>query len=128
VVPDAIVDTSVLVAGETGRPLGSLPGLLAISVVTLAELEEGVLRAIDPGVRARRLATLSRVRGEVGAIPITEPVASLWASLSAEMRARRARARANDTWIAATALFMGIPVCTQDDDFDDIPRVEVVKV
>lgn len=127
-VPDAIVDTSAFVAAETGRAVGELPGLLAVSVVTLAELEEGVLRAVDPRVRARRLATLSRVRGEIGAIPITEPVASLWASLSAEMRERRARARANDTWIAATALFLGIPVCTQDDDFDDIPRVEVVKV
>jgi len=126
--PDAIADTSVFVAKEARRPVGALPDRVAVSVVTLAELEEGVLRAPSSGVRALRLATLSRVRSEVAAYPITDAVASVWAALTAEIRDRGRRPRANDTWIAATALFMGVPVCTQDDDFDDIPRVEVLKV
>ena len=43
----AIADTSVFVARESGRPLGDLPGEIAVSVITAAELELGVLRAAD---------------------------------------------------------------------------------
>ena len=41
----AIADTSVFVAMESGRALGELPDEIAVSVVTAAELELGVLRA-----------------------------------------------------------------------------------
>jgi len=58
----AIADTSVFVAQETGRELGELPEKIAVSVITAAELELGVLRAQDTDARARRIATLSRVR------------------------------------------------------------------
>ncbi|MGI8412250.1 MAG: hypothetical protein ACR2LV_05135 [Solirubrobacteraceae bacterium] len=55
-------------AAETGRPLGELPSELSVSVITLAELELGVLRATDSTARARRLATLARVRSQVPAV------------------------------------------------------------
>ncbi len=58
----AIADTSGFIARESGRQLGELPDEIAVSVVTAAELELGVLRATDPGTRATRLRTLSRVR------------------------------------------------------------------
>jgi predicted nucleic acid-binding protein len=60
----AIADTSIFIAREAGRPLGELPDEIAVSVVTAAELELGVLRALDAAVRAVRLQTLSRVRAE----------------------------------------------------------------
>jgi predicted nucleic acid-binding protein len=56
-----VLDTSVLVAREQGRPPGDLPDQAAISVVTVAELHLGVLLADDPRVRAQRLRTLSEV-------------------------------------------------------------------
>ena len=34
----------------------------------------------------------------------------------------------NDSWIAATALARGMPVVTQDSDYDDVPGLRVVKV
>ena len=34
----------------------------------------------------------------------------------------------NDSWIAATALALGVPVVTQDDDFPLIEHLEVTKV
>lgn len=34
----------------------------------------------------------------------------------------------NDSWIAATAIAHGIPVATQDDDYDDVPGLDVVKL
>lgn len=59
----ALLDTSVLIARESGRPLDTtlIPGETAISVVTLAELHAGVLAAADTVTRAIRLATLDAV-------------------------------------------------------------------
>ncbi len=34
----------------------------------------------------------------------------------------------NDTWIAATALALGVPVITQDADYVRVPGLEVVLV
>ena len=56
--PGAGLDTSVLIESEQGRPLERpLPEEVSVSIVTLAELELGVLVARDPDTRARRLAT-----------------------------------------------------------------------
>lgn len=34
----------------------------------------------------------------------------------------------NDSWIAATAIAHGLALVTQDDDYDDLPDLVVVKV
>jgi predicted nucleic acid-binding protein len=41
----AVADTSIFIAQETGCELGELPEKIAVSVITVAELELGVLRA-----------------------------------------------------------------------------------
>lgn len=60
-----LLDTSVLIATEAGRLLdtNALPDEVFISVVTIAELQAGVLAAEDTATRARRLATLDSVTG-----------------------------------------------------------------
>ena len=125
----AILDTSIFVAVEQGRPLGRpLPDSVSVSVVTLAELELGVLVARDPDTRARRLATLTRVREETAGLPADERVASAYARLAAgELEAGR-KPRVHDTWIAATALVHRAEVWTQDDDFSSFALVDVVRV
>ena len=125
----AILDTSIFVAAEQGRPLGrSLPDSVSVSVVTLAELELGVLVARDPDSRAQRLATLTRVREQTAGLPADERVASTYARLAAgELEAGR-KPRAHDTWIAATALAHGAEVWTQDRDFTSFAAVDVVRV
>jgi len=80
----AIADTSVFIARESGRPLGDLPDEIAVSVVTAAELELGVLRAADARSRAVRLATLSRVRAEYPLLPIDDATASCFARIADE--------------------------------------------
>ncbi|MGI9111742.1 MAG: hypothetical protein ACR2GT_06055 [Gaiellaceae bacterium] len=55
---DGLLDTSVLVGLETVAS-SSLPERAAISTMTIAELHLGVLVATDPGIRARRLRTLT---------------------------------------------------------------------
>ncbi|HEV2954401.1 MAG TPA: PIN domain-containing protein [Candidatus Dormibacteraeota bacterium] len=125
----AILDTSVFVAIEQGRPLScQLPEKVAVSVVTLAELELGVLMAKDGPTRATRLATLTRVREETSGLPADGRVASAYARLAAaELQAGR-RPRVHDTWIAATALVHGAEVWTQDEDFTSFGSIRVVHL
>lgn len=124
----AIADTSVFIAQESGRLLGDLPDEIAVSVVTAAELELGVLRARDAPTRAKRLATLTRVRGTYPLIPIDAEVASCFARIaSVELESGR-RLRRHDAWIAATAMAHGAAVLTQDRDFSKIAAVPILMV
>jgi predicted nucleic acid-binding protein len=124
----AVADTSVFIAQETGRELGELPEKIAVSVITVAELELGVLRAVDAKDRARRLSTLSRVQSLYPLLPVGPEIASWFARLAASERARGRRLRRHDTWIAATAAHHGAAVLTQDADFSSFDEVEVVRV
>lgn len=124
----AVADTSVFVAQESGRELGDLPEEIAVSVVTAAELELGILRAADPEARAIRLATLSRVQATYSLLPVDPEVASCFARLAAAQLAGGRRLRRHDTWIAATAMRHGVAVLTQDADFSAFDAVEVLRV
>jgi predicted nucleic acid-binding protein len=124
----AIADTSVFIAQEAGRQLGELPDEIAVSVITAAELELGVLRAEDTDTRARRLATLAQVRATYPLLPVDAETASCFARIAAaELEAGR-RVRRHDAWIAATALRHGVAVATQDGDFSGFESVTVVRV
>jgi len=124
----AIADTSVFVAQESGRKLGTVPELIAVSVITAAELELGVLRAEDESSRARRLATLSRVRATFPLLQIDPEIASCFARLASKELNKGRKLRRHDTWIAATALRHGASVLTQDEDFTSFSEVETIRV
>jgi predicted nucleic acid-binding protein len=34
----------------------------------------------------------------------------------------------NDSWIAATAISLGVPVVTQDDDYPELDELTVIRV
>ncbi len=123
-----IADTSVFVAQETGRDLGELPEKIAVSVITAAELELGVLRAHDTETRARRLATLSRVRSAYRLLPIDGKTASCFARIAVQELDAGRKLRRHDAWIAATALRYGVSVVTQDADFSVFSSVSVIRV
>jgi predicted nucleic acid-binding protein len=124
----AIADTSVFSAREDDRPLGELPDEVAVSVITAAELELGVLRAVDPDTRATRTATLARVRGSYPLLSVDEVVASCYARLAEQQLRIGRKPRRHDTWIAATALRHNAAVLTQDSDFVRFDAVEVIYV
>jgi predicted nucleic acid-binding protein len=124
----AVADTSIFIAQETGRELGELPERIAVSVITVAELELGVLRAANPEARASRLSTLSRVQSIYTLLPIEPEIASCFARIAAAERSRGRRLRRHDTWIAATAMRHGAAVLTQDSDFSSFQEVEVMRV
>ena len=116
-----LLDTSVFIARETERPLGELPDRVAVSVVTIGELQLGVLNATDPGTRARRADTLALARS-ADPIPISEAIMVSWARLVADCRAAgiHRMVKLTDALIAATAVEHGLAIVTQDDDYDRI--------
>ncbi len=118
-----LLDTSVFVARESGRPLGELPEQVAVSVVTLGELKLGVINAEDDAIKARRSDTLALAR-TADPIPIGEAVMDTWATLVADCRTAGVHrtVKLTDALIAATAVERGLPVVTQDEDYEQIAR------
>jgi predicted nucleic acid-binding protein len=111
-VSDALLDTSVVIGGESAL---DLPAATAISVVTLGELRAGVLLATDPPVRAARQARLAAVRDAYEPLPIDESVAEHYGEVLAGARAARRITTATDLLIIATAAATGRVLYTLDE-------------
>jgi predicted nucleic acid-binding protein len=126
---DAIADTSVFVGREAARALrsASVPERLGVSIVTIGELRAGVLAANDPEARDRRLGTLVSALS-LNPVPIDDVVAEAWARLRVALARAGARMPVNDSWIAATAMSLGVPVVTQDDDYVELAGLTVIRV
>ena len=124
-----LADTSVFIAREEGRPLRVelLPDELAVSAITIGELRAGVLTAADVDTRTRRLRTLEAALA-LEPVPVDQSVATEWARLRVLLRDTGQRMPVNDSWIAATAVALGIAVVTQDDDFPEIGGLAVIHV
>lgn len=125
----ALADTSVWVAVETNRRIDTeaLPDEMSICVITLAELEAGVHAATDTMVRSNRLATLAAV-SQLEALPIDRAAARQWAALRVRLHEANRRVNVNDLWIASIALANGLPVVTQDGDFDVMRELGLLDV
>jgi predicted nucleic acid-binding protein len=124
-----LADTSVFIAREAQRPIAleALPDRLAVSVVTIGELRAGVLAAADAVTRDRRLDTLTAALS-LEPIPIDVEVTNAWARLRLALRDAGLRMPMNDSWIAATAMALGVPIVTQDDDFPTLEGLSVINV
>lgn len=115
----AILDTSVVIA----EGVAPIPGVLAISAVTLAELHFGVLVAKTPQVRAERLRRLSVLQQHLDALPVDEAVATSYGRVAAAVldAGRQPRRRVMDLLIAATAHAHGARLYTRNPgDFDGL--------
>ncbi len=125
---DGLADTSIFIANESGRPLRTdvLPDRLAVSVITVGELRAGVLAAGDLATRDLRLAALTAALA-LDPVPVDEDVAGAWALLRVALRDLGRRMAVNDSWIAATAIALDVPLVTQDDDHLDIPGLRVIR-
>jgi predicted nucleic acid-binding protein len=76
---------------------------------------------------SRRLSTFQLAQ-RFDALPVDGAVCDAWALLVSKLRAAGRTAPINDSWIAATAIAHRIPVVTQDNDYDDMPGLEVIKI
>lgn len=125
----ALADTSVFIGLETVRfdVARFVDYEWAVCAVTLGELRLGVLQARDPEAAARRLSTYQLAQ-RFEPLPVDEAVSDAWALLVSRLRAAGRKAPINDSWIAAAAIAHGVPLITQDSDYDAMPDLEVLKV
>ena len=123
----SVLDTSILIA-EAGVPV---EGDIAISIVSIAELQFGVLVAPDDERRAHRLARLSAILRSFEPLPVDAAVAASYGALAAATHraGRKATARSLDLMIAATAHAHGARLVTAN--VDDVKHldglVEIVR-
>ena len=124
-----LADTSVFIARETGRSLdiAAIPDELAVSAITIGELRAGVLVAADTSARSRRLETLTAALA-LQPVPVDDDVAASWAELRVLLRDMNRRMPVNDSWIAATAMALEVPIVTQDDVYPVLPGLPVIRV
>lgn len=109
-----VLDTSVLITPD----LQPLPGELAISVISLAELHYGVLVAKSSEARAVRLSRLSGLQKRFDPLPVDEAVADSYGRLAARIvsSGRQPRGRVRDLLIAATAYAHQATLYTRNAD------------
>ena len=112
----SLLDTSVLVAGVGAQELSER---WAISMVTMGELEHGILAAGSDAVRARRVAELAALLSRAPALAVDQLVAASYG----ELRKASRRQPSNDLWIAATALAHDFTLLTADERQAALPLV-----
>ena len=107
-----VLDTSVVLATD----VPPLPGQLAVSAATLAELHFGVLVADVPAIRAERLRRLALVERSFEPLPVDAAVARSYGLLAAAVAGsgRQPRSRTMDLLIAATAHAHGARLYTRN--------------
>ena len=123
-----LLDSSVLIATD----VAPLPGVLAISSASVAELHFGVLVAGSTDIRAERLRRLSFIQQHFDPLPIDDEVALHYGRLAAAVveAGRKPRGRVMDLLIAATAVAHDATLYTRNpDDFRGLePFLPVVAV
>jgi predicted nucleic acid-binding protein len=125
----ALADTSVFIGLEATRfDISRFRDFeWGVSAVTLGELRLGVLQAQNPEAAARRLSTYQLAQ-RFEPLAVDEAVSEAWALLISRLRAAGHKVLINDSWIAATAITHGVPIVTQDSDYDVMPDVEVIRI
>ena len=130
----ALIDSSVLIAGERGQL--DLEALFArhaeedfaISAVTASELLHGVHRARTPAQRNRREAFVEGLLARLPVISFDLLAARIHARLSAELATRKIGIGSHDLLIAATAMAKGYDVATRDErSFPKIPSLSLLR-
>jgi len=97
---------------------------LAISIITVAELQEGVILAKD---RERAAQSLAAFLTSVTILSVEEETCRIFGELSAELRSKGNHPGDFDTLIAATALQHKLTVLTTDaDDFSRFAGLTLV--
>jgi len=95
--------------------------ILAISVITIAELRSGHLQG---GWGASRRARAQSYISTYVHVPLDMPVIDCFAEIRAALVARGVNLPHNDIWIAATAVARGIALASCDQDFDQIDGLD----
>ncbi|MFH9075148.1 PIN domain-containing protein [Streptomyces alboflavus] len=129
--PIGVLDTCVYVDLADLDP-GCLPARPRLTAVTMAELQQGVAMAKDPGERARRTERLADAVSAFDPLPFDGAAATRYGTLVALVLAarRNPRPRRLDLMIAAIASVQEVPLFTRNmEDFKGLEEaVTVVAV
>ncbi len=83
----------------------------------------------DPGLREDLAELVGDTTDDLGPLRRLQPdAARMWARLRIHLAETGRRVRINDLWIAAIAASRGLPVVTQDGDFDALESVSGLTV
>jgi predicted nucleic acid-binding protein len=106
------------VVGRARHWLGShRGGLPFVSVISIGELSAGMTSAENARWFFRRFR----------AVNLFKELAILAGELDRELMRSGWRLGENDNWLAATALYYGVALMTNDHDFDRVPRLRIVR-
>lgn len=120
-----LLDTSVVIAPPRAG-LASIADFVAVSAISVAELEYGIGATDDLVERQRRRRRLTVIVEEIEVIPFDEAVAESYGLLANLVRAagRDPRPRRLDLLIAATAERHRLSLATRNaEDFRHLERV-----
>ena len=105
-------------AGPARRFLGSRRSApVLVSTVSIGELAAGM----NTNDAARRL--VSRFRR----VNLFTEVALAAAEIDRQLIGQGLRLGKNDTWLAGTARYYGVPIVSNDADFDRVPRLRRLR-
>jgi tRNA(fMet)-specific endonuclease VapC len=134
-----ILDSSAAIAGERSgqradellyairRMTGSQP--IAMSTVSVIELEHGVWRAKNPAVAKRRQQFRDDLFGAIPTNPLTFEIARRAARIDGESRSKGVSIPFQDLVIGVTALDLGCAVATLNaGHFRLIPGLDVIEL
>jgi predicted nucleic acid-binding protein len=109
---------------EVRKTFGELE--ICISSVTVAELAHGVVRGINPEIRARRRAFLDELKKHVPVHPVTGDSGEIAGRLSGEQAAKGVTLPIDDLLIGAGAIEQGYAVATLNPrHFKKIPGLKI---
>ena len=120
-----LLDTNILIAALKGVPrvrekLETIPlSEIALSPVVLGELEHGVEKSQQ---QQRNRERLTRVVEGLPLIPLDAQTSQRYGVIRAELERRGTPIGANDCWIAAQALSLGVVLIT--DNMGEFSRVK----
>lgn len=96
---------------------------LAVSVISVAELYEGIFRAIDPEAAEQ---VLRNFLSEVTVLPVDEEIGRVFGQERARLRQVGLIMSDLDLLIAATALHNDLTLLTADQAFDRLQDLNVI--
>lgn len=116
----AVLDTSVVIDPPAAQQVTPYANELAVSVMTIGELQYGITAVPDPLEQTRRRQRIQAVLDQFDVLPFDVPTAEYYGALATLVRqhGRNPRARRMDLQIAATAARHGLALLTRNgDDF-----------
>jgi tRNA(fMet)-specific endonuclease VapC len=126
-----VVDTDVVSYLYRNSPVAQLyrqhlvDKVLVISFMTLAEVRFGMLQA---RWGAQRVTAMESYLKQFVLCTCDDDLCLMWAQVVYSERAKGRIISAQDAWIAATAIYSGVPLVTHNrKDFEGVDRLAVIS-